>query len=84
MIQIDQATLIIDNPLLKQLFIPYFIEAAYNHHLRYLSAKNTVKALIFPVQVEIGVKVFERYTLFSLSRKTKLANYLLHYLNHVR
>ena len=84
MIQIEQATLIIDNPLLKQLFIPYFIEAAYNHHLRYLSAKNTVKALIFPVQVEIGVKVFERYTLFPLSRKTKLANYLLNYITHVR
>ena len=84
MIQIEQATLIIDNPLLKQLFIPYFIEASYNNHLRYLSAKNTVKALIFPVQVEIGVKVFERYVLFSLSRKTKLANYLLNYINHVR
>lgn len=84
MIQIDQATLIIDNPLLKQLFIPYFIEASYNNHLRYLAAKNTVKALIFPVQVEIGVKVFERYTLFPLSRKTKLANYLLNYISHVR
>lgn len=84
MIQIEQATLIIDNPLLKQLFIPYFIEAAYNNHLRYLSAKNTVKALIFPAVVEIGIKVFERYTLVSLSRKTKIANYLLNYINHGR
>lgn len=87
MIQIEQATIIADNPLLKQLFIPYFIKNSYNHSLRYLSAHNTIKAPIYHYVCEIGIKVFKNYTLYSLPRNNKRCNnkllpYLIKYIMH--